>query len=173
MHRRTGAVIMRRWMLAAVVGLVAIDFEPVRAAPSAPPLTEAGVRAFVARQERAWNARDAGAFFAGFVPTAIFVDQARTPKGELIRYGSSTVSQARRQTARYFSRTRAVDRTVIERVELSPDRRSARVVGRKTSVADTGGRTRRACALTEQILISTKGQVYSRGQTETAIRCAS
>lgn len=140
---------------------------------AATPLTEATVRAFVARQDRAWAKRDLDGYFATFAPDAVFVDQARTRKGEVIRYGASSVAEARAQSRRFLAGADFTESAVVERVLVAPDRRSARVLGRKTTVIVSKARGRRThCAETEQTVVATASGLRSRGQVETAVRCA-
>lgn len=90
--------------LAVVAGLAAAP-----SAHAAGGLTDAAARAFVASQEKAWNGRDLDGYFAKFTADAVFVDQTRTAKGEVIRYGDSSLSQAKTQSRRYFAKARFVD----------------------------------------------------------------
>ena len=64
-------------------------------------LSEAQVRAFVGKQERAWNAGELDAYFSTFRPDAVFTDQYRTPAGQLVPYGSSTLAAARTQSRKF------------------------------------------------------------------------
>ena len=74
--------------------LIGLLLAALAAPASAAGLTEAAARRFLADQERAWNARRLDAYFAGFTPDAVFVDQTLTPK-ETIVYGRSSLAQAR------------------------------------------------------------------------------
>jgi hypothetical protein len=159
--------IFRPAMLALLAAVVACEL--AHAAPQPAALTEPAVRDFMTRQEAAWNARDARAYFAFFTPGAAFVEEARTNTGGVVRYGSSTLAQARRQAARFFAGARSVDRTVVTRIEIAPDGRSARVFGRKVTATAGGARSR--CAETAQTLTATSGRILSQGETSTAIRC--
>ena len=144
------------------------------AAPSAAEvrLTEPAVRAFVARQEAAWNARDASAFAATFTPDAVFVDQARNSNGGITANGSSPLRETIAQARRFFANSRFTATAFVDRVEVAADGRSARVFGREVTRIETPGRTARAlCAETEQTLVLLKGRILSRGQTETDVRC--
>lgn len=135
-------------------------------------LTEPAVRAFVARQEAAWNARDAAAFAATFTPDAVFVDQARDSNGGVTANGRSTLPQAIAQARRFFARTRFHAASVIDRVDLAADGRSARVHGRETTQVTTPGRPGRTlCAETQQTVVLVSGRALSRGQTDTDVRC--
>ncbi|MDP3660625.1 DUF4440 domain-containing protein [Phenylobacterium sp.] len=151
-------------MAAALIGLA-----PVEAA--AQPITEAAVRAFVAGQEAAWNRRDLTGYFAGFSKDAVFVEQARTPAGGIIRYGSSDLAQARKQSTAFLARTQSLERSSITRVSIGPDGRGASVSTRKSTTLSRAGRTRIACAETLQTLRLDGARLRSLGQTETAVRC--
>jgi uncharacterized protein (TIGR02246 family) len=143
------------------------------AAHAAPPhLTEPAVRAFVARQEAAWNARDAAAFAATFTPDARFVDQAVGSDNRVVVNGTSTLSQATAQARRFFARSRFHEDVTVERVEIAQDAASARVSGHEVTRIERPGQADRVlCALTEQTVILAGGRLRSRGQTDTAIRC--
>jgi uncharacterized protein (TIGR02246 family) len=135
-------------------------------------LTEPAVRAFVARQEAAWNARDAQAWAATFTPDARFVDQARGSDNSIVPTGRSTLAQAEAQARRFFGKSKFRESSDVVRVELAPDGRSARVLARETTRVETPGRPPRTlCAETDQTLVLSGGRILSRGQTETAVRC--
>lgn len=137
-----------------------------------PRLTDASVRAFVARQEAAWNARDAAGFAATFTPDATIVDQARDNQNRLVENGRSTVPQATAQARRFFAKHTVRETTQIGRIVIAPDGRSAQVFAHEVSqVATRGQPNRTLCGETEQSLILVKGGIRSRGQTDTAIRC--
>ncbi|MDB5451407.1 MAG: hypothetical protein JWQ52_2535 [Phenylobacterium sp.] len=135
------------------------------------PLTDAGVRAFVARQERAWNAADLKAYFATFAPDAVFVDQALSSENKVVPFGRSTTAQARAQTGRVLAKSKIHEAAAIDRVELSPDGRSARVLSHVTSRIERGGAVRLSCAQRVQAVTLAGGRLLSRGQTDTAVRC--
>ena len=73
--------------LALVLSLLATA---AQAAPAR--LADADVRAFVARQSKAWNAGDLGGYFALFTPDATFTDQALARDGRVVPYGTSTLA---------------------------------------------------------------------------------
>ena len=142
------------------------------AAQAAPTIDEAQARAFVARQEAAWNARDLPGYFALFTPDAVFVDQTRDIKhGGMIPYGTSTLPQARAQATKFLAGATSTERGTIDKVEIARDGASARLVGREVTTIQSKGRTRRACADTEQTLVLVGGQIRSKGQTDTITRC--
>jgi uncharacterized protein (TIGR02246 family) len=132
-------------------------------------ITDADVRAFAARQERAWNAGDLAAYFAGFTPDARFTDQAYVGDKPPVPYGTSTLAEARAQAARTRGRSREAGE--IMRVEIAADGRSARVTARVGSTVTNGGKSRRLCASRMQTLVLANGALRSRGQTDTYIRC--
>ncbi len=134
-------------------------------------LTEAQVRDFAGRQEKAWNARDLTAFFALFTPDALFIDQTRTPKGELIPYGQSDRTKAKELARKFLASSTSIERGVIDKVAIAPDSRSAVVTGREITTIQTGARTRKVCADTQQTLVLSGGEIRSKGQTDTVTRC--
>ncbi|MBW8812183.1 MAG: nuclear transport factor 2 family protein [Caulobacterales bacterium] len=140
-------------------------------AGAASRLDEAAVRAFLARQERLWNARDLTGFFATYAPDAVIADQARTGDGKIVPYGQSSVSQARAQARRAFARSKVRQASEAPRVEVAPDGRSARTFARQTSRIETGGKVRTVCGESVQTLALSGGRIVSRGQTDTVVRC--
>ena len=153
------------WPAALLAGWLAAS--PAAAAG----LTEAQARDFAARQERAWNSRDLTGFFALFTPDAVFIDQTRTPKGEMIPYGQSDRAKALAQARKFLAGSTSVERGVIDKVTIAPDGRSAVVAGREITTVKTGGRTRKVCADTQQTLVLSGGTIRSKGQTDTVTRC--
>ena len=150
----------------------AITLLAASAAQAAPAISEAQARAFAARQEAAWNARDLDAYFATFTPDAVFIDQTRDVKhGGMIPYGRSDLKQARAQAAKFLAGATSVERGTIDRIEIAADGASARLVGREVTTVQSKGRTRKACADTEQTLVLVGGQIRSKGQTDTITRC--
>jgi uncharacterized protein (TIGR02246 family) len=138
-------------------------------------LTDASARAFVARQDAAWNARDAHAFAATFTPDAVFIDQAVGSDGKVIANGRSTLTQATLQSRRFFARTQFHETVVVDRVAIAPGARTAQVFAQTTTrlaSPHTGRNGRTYCARTEQTLVLAHGRLLSRGQTDTDIRCA-
>ncbi|MET0274293.1 MAG: hypothetical protein ABW360_15000 [Phenylobacterium sp.] len=138
---------------------------------AAPGLTDASVRAFVARQERAWNSGDLAAYFALYTPDARFTDQARTPDGKVVPYGVSTATQARAQTRAFLKTSKVRETGQVVRIDIAPDGRSARVVAREVSVIATPARTRRSCAERVQTVVLRGAALRSTGQTDTVVRC--
>mgnify|MGYP000927258592 CR=1 FL=1 len=139
---------------------------------AAPRLTEAQARAFAQRQEAAWNARDLDSYFALFTKDAVFIDQTRDIKhGGMIPYGTSTLAQARAAATKFLAGATSTERGTIDKVEIARDGASARLVGREVTTIQSKGRTRKACADTEQTLVLVGGQIRSKGQTDTITRC--
>ena len=137
-----------------------------------PRLTEASVRAFLARQEAAWNACDARAFAAAFTPDAVFIAQARNSNGGITSNGSSTLAQATGQARRFFAKARFHETAVVDRIEIAADGRSARVAGHEVTLIEMKDRARSTlCAETWQTVVLVKGRILSEGQTETDVRC--
>jgi len=142
----------------------------VHAAPAR--LTDSAVRAFVQRQEAAWNAKDAKAWAAFFTSDARFVDQARGSDNSLVPNGTSTLLEASAQAQRFFARSTFHETAQVRRVQLAPDGRTARVFGYETiRIDDPGKPPRTLCTETEQALVLADGHILSKGQTDTAVRC--
>ena len=98
---------MRRFGLLLAAALLS-------AAPAwAAGLTEAQVRAFVAQQERKWNAGELDAYFAAFRPDAVFTDQYRTPSGQIVPYGSSDLAKARAQSRKFRAQSKLAEKGEI------------------------------------------------------------
>jgi hypothetical protein len=137
-----------------------------------PRLTEAGVRDFVARQEAAWNGKDAQAFATTFTSDAVFVAQARDSHGGITANGKSTLPEAIAQARRFFARSSFRETGVVDRVVMSPDGRSAQVFGHQATRIETPGRpSRTLCGQTGQTVVLVKGRILSHGQTDTDVRC--
>ena len=142
------------------------------AAPAwAAGLSETQVRAFVAEQERAWNAGALDAYFSGFRPDAVFTDQYRTPAGEIVPYGSSNLAEARAQSRKFRAASKASEANQIVRITLGADGRSAQVVSRVVSRNQGPKSSRVTCAERRQELVLTAGRLRSKGQTDTFSRC--
>jgi hypothetical protein len=142
------------------------------AAQAAPArLTEAQVRAFVARQENLWNAGDVAGFFALATPDAAFTDQARAKDGRVVVYGTSTVAEARAQATKFFATSRTRETLTVRSVQISPDGRSARVEGHEDALLTSAGHTRHLCAETLQTVVLTPAGLRSKGRTDTVTPC--
>jgi len=148
---------------------VAASLAATQAWPAA--LTEAQVRAFFAEQQRAWNAGNLGAYFKGFQPDAVFTDQYRTPAGEIVPYGSSTLAKARVQTHRSRALARISETGVVVRIAFSADGRTAQLVSHEVSRIQGAKGLRVTCAERRQELILAAGRLRSKGQTDTYTRC--
>ncbi|WP_297694402.1 DUF4440 domain-containing protein [Phenylobacterium sp.] len=144
---------------------------PILAHAAPARLSEAQVRAFAARQERAWNASDAAGFFGLFTADARFADQARAKDGRVVPYGTSTLAQARAQAERFFAGSRHRETSAIRSVRIAPDGRSAAVLADEVAEITAAGRTRRSCAETRQTVVVTPAGLRSNGQTDTQVAC--
>jgi hypothetical protein len=154
-------------MRALVLLIVALAAGPALA--QGPRITDADARAFVARQEAAWNAGDFDRYFAGFTPDARFTDQAYVGDKPPVPYGTSTLAQARTQVRRSGSRSR--ERGEVRRIEIAADGRTAKITARVGSAIVSDGRTRRLCASRVMTLTVAGGRLRSTGQTDTFVRC--
>jgi uncharacterized protein (TIGR02246 family) len=135
-------------------------------------LTEPTVRAFVAHQEAAWNSKDARAFAATFTPDAVFIAQARDSHGGVTPNGRSTLQQATAQARRFFAKTHFQATVTVDQIAVSPDGRSAQVLGREvTRIEMPGGPPHMFCAETRQTLVLLRARILSQGQTDTDVRC--
>jgi hypothetical protein len=130
-------------------------------------LTEPQVRAFVARQSAAWNARDLAAWAMTFTPDARFTDQALANSNTIVPYGSSTLKEARVQVRKTFARGPVSETVSIDSVVLSPDGRGARVSAHVFGVS--GGQ--RVCAQRVETIIGAAGGPVASAQTDTIVRC--
>jgi len=154
----------------ALIPLLALAATPAAAQPA---ITDAQARAFVARQEAAWNAGDLDRYFAGFTPQARFTDQAYVGDKPPVPYGTSTLAQARAQARKTLARSKTREAGGVTRIRIAADGRSAQVVSNVTSTVDTGGKVRRLCAYRGQALVLRGGKLLSNGQTDTFFKCAS
>lgn len=134
-------------------------------------LGEAQVRAFIAQQERSWNAGALDAWVAGFRPDATFTDQYRTPSGEIVPYGTSTLAQARAQSRKFRTGAKVSETGQIVRIAPGPDGRSAEVISRIVSRTESAKGVRTACAERRQDLVLAADGLRSKGQTDTFSRC--
>ncbi|WP_068874556.1 MULTISPECIES: nuclear transport factor 2 family protein [unclassified Phenylobacterium] len=155
-------------MRAALPSLLLLAFV-AGAAQAQTPITETAVRAFVARQQAAWNTDDHDRFFAGFTPEARFTDQAYVGDKPPVPYGTSTLAQARAQALRM--RGKAREAVEVTRIEIAPDGRSARVLARVGSRVETDGRVRRLCASRLQTIVLAGGRLRATGKTDTFVKC--
>src|ERR1700754_771726 len=130
-------------------------------------LTEADVRAFVGRQEQAWNAGALDRYFAAFTPDARFTDQAYVGDKPPVPYGTATLAQARAQARKSLHGAKPQEAGRILRIAIAADGRSARVDSTVASVV----KGRRLCATRIQVLVLDRSRLRSRGQTDTFVRC--
>jgi hypothetical protein len=156
-----------RAFLALLVALAA--GLPAPASAQAARITDADARAFVARQEEAWNAGQLDRYFGGFTPQARFTDQAYVGDKPPVPYGTSTLAQAQAQAKRTKARSR--ERAEVLAVRIAADGRSATVTSRVGSAVTADGRTRRLCASRVTTLALVAGRLRASGQTDTYVRC--
>lgn len=130
-------------------------------------ITDADVRAFVVRQQAAWNAGRLDAYFAAFTPDATFTDQAYNGGKPPVPYGTATLAEARAQTRKAVAKAQPREAARVFRIAIAADGRSAEVT---TSVGIQAG-SRRMCASRVQTVVLAEGGLKSRGQTDTYIRC--
>jgi len=138
-----------------------------------PAITDAAARAFVARQQDAWNAGALDRFFDAFTPDARFTDQAYVGDKPPVPYGTSTLAEARAQSRRARAKGAARETGRIVSVRIGADGRSAQVVSRIEAAVTADGKTRRLCASRGQALVLRGGRILSTGQTDTFFKCAS
>lgn len=154
-----------RFLVAGLLLATAAHAAPAR-------ITEPQVRAFVERQEAAWNAKDAGAWAGRFTADARFVDQARGSDNRIVPNGTSTLAEAVGQARRFFAKSRFHETFVVDRVQIAPDGGSAQVWSHETIRLEMSGKPLRTlCTETEQTLVFDHGRLRSRGQTDTSVRC--
>jgi hypothetical protein len=156
---------MRRLALVLVLTLIAAP------ALAAPRITDPAVRAFVARQERAWNAGELDIYFAAFTPQARFTDQAYVGDKPPVLYGVSTRAEAKAQAKKARARGGSREAARIGRIAIAADGQSATVRMIVGSHVVQGGRARRMCA-SRTLDITLKGGVLKGGdQTDTYVKC--
>ena len=141
------------------------------AAQAQAALSEAQVRDFLVRQQRAWNAGDVDRYFGLYAPDAVFTDQARTPQGDIVPYGTSSLTQARAQTRRFLAKSKVTETGYVRRIEIATDRRSARVTTDAYSRTEQAGTVRTTCVARVQTLTLAGSRLRSSGQTDTLFRC--
>lgn len=134
-------------------------------------ISEADARAFVARQEQAWNARRLDTYFAGFAVGASFTDQAYVGDKPPVSYGTSTLAEARTLAQKSLATTKSREHNQIRRVEARGDGVSVLVVSNVTSTVEAAGKTRQLCAIRRQALLRRQGRILSTGNTDTYYPC--
>ena len=153
-----------RLRLAALLVLIASP-------AAAQALDEPAIRAFLARQERLWNAGDLEGYFATFTPDARFDDRAVVDRGETASYGVSTVAQARANARRLLAGGPATESSTVLRIHLYASGRIAKVLTRETTRIEAAGKVRTVCADSVHLLRATPAGVRSAGQTDYIRRC--
>lgn len=155
---------MRRFLILALILLAAPAFAETR-------ITEAAARAFLAKQERAWNAGQLDAYFAGFAPGAHFTDQAYVGDKPPVPYGTSTLAEARTQAKAALAKGGSREAGRIVQVTIAPDGQSAQAALTVGSLVKTGSRTRRMCASRTVDLVLRGGVLKASDQTDTYVKC--
>ncbi|MDB5445311.1 MAG: hypothetical protein JWQ97_628, partial [Phenylobacterium sp.] len=96
--------------------------------------------------------------------------QYRTPAGQIVPYGSSTLAKARVQTRKFRAASKVSETGEIVRIALGPDGRTAQVVSREVSRTQGAKGLRVTCAERVQELVLAAGRLRSKGQTDTYSR---
>lgn len=160
-----GAVVKLRVAIAAVVvgGLAA----GMNDAAGAPKLSPESTRAFVEAQNRAWSARDFARYYATFDPHAEIVTIRATPGGKVTRTVKSP-ARDRSEAERFFASTRAAihETDRIEKMEIAPDSRHARVRWVEETSMMENGKSRLLHATAEEELEWRNGRIVALRLTE-------
>jgi hypothetical protein len=137
-------------------------------AAGAPQLSPEAVRAFVQAQNRAWSARDFARYYATFGPQAEIVTIRTTPGGKVTRTVKSP-AEDRNEAERFFASTRATihETDRIEKIEIAPDGRHARVRWIEEASLAENGKPRLLHATAEEELESRNGRIVALRLTET------
>lgn len=157
----------RQLRSALLIALVVLTGAPAWAAG----VTEGQVRALVAEQERSWNAGALEAYFDTFRPDAVFTDQYRTPAGQIVPYGSSSLPVARAQARKFRATAKTSETSQVIGVALGPTGSTAQVASRVVSRTQGVHGVRVTCAERRQDLVLASGRLRSRGATDTFSRC--
>lgn len=123
-------------------------------------LNPASIRAFVAAENRAWNARDFARFYGAFAPGARITTISAEPNGR-VRRAAHSVSEDRKQTERFFATSRAIIRETdaIQSVEVSPDGGRAHVhIAEDVGIVENG-KPRQLHAIVEEELELQNGRI--------------
>lgn len=123
-------------------------------------LDDASIRTFIAEQGRAWNARNFGRFYAAIAPDAAVV-LVTTHRGQEIARRVRTAAEDRRESERFFARTRAKiqEKDEVERITLAPDGLHARVRVGEVARIRKHGHTKVIRAATEEELALRNGRI--------------
>ncbi|MEW5685276.1 MAG: hypothetical protein AB1942_10185 [Pseudomonadota bacterium] len=142
------------------------------ATPARAQVAEAEARAFVARQEAAWNAGRLDSYFSGYTPDATFTDQAYVGDKPPVPYGTSTVAQARTFARKAFARKPwPSEAGRVLRIEPVAGAARVRVISAVSATVWDKGKPRRLCASRSQTLTSAGGRVRATSQTDTFVKC--
>jgi hypothetical protein len=125
------------------------------------------VKRFVELQDRAWQDRDFGRFYATFDSRAIIVTIGRGKRGEPVTT-RHTLAEDRRLSGSFFASTQAQIRETdrIQSIKLGSGGKSAVVRVRERTTVNNNGKIKLLYAVTEQELVLRKGTVISLGLTE-------
>jgi nitrous oxide reductase accessory protein NosL len=165
---------LRKVAAVALAGLLMNGCSVFRSLPPAPgpsQLDESAIRQFEANQETAWNTRDFDHFYAHCAPDAVFVSIHWNADGSITRE-QRTLLEDRAAAERFFAahpgKLSEID--AIDSIQLAPDRRSARILGRGTVRFLTNGRGETLNASTDQTVVLRDGHILSLGQIRTFVR---
>jgi|KBSMisStaDraftv2_1062788.scaffolds.fasta_scaffold64077_2 hypothetical protein len=152
---------LRATLLAALVLMTG------KGTSAAEKLDIASVRNFVTAQNRAWSARDFARYYGTFNPGAEIVTIRTAPDGKVTRTVRSP-AEDRKEAKRFFASTQAIIRETdyIEKIEISPDSRHARVRVREETGILENGRSRLLHAITEEDVGLRNGRIVALGLTE-------
>jgi hypothetical protein len=148
-------------MLAALVLMIG------NGTSAAEKLDIAAVRSFVTAQNRAWSARDFAHYYASFDPSAEIVTIRTAPDGKVTRTVRS-LAEDRKKAERFFASTKAIIRETdyIEKIEIAPDSRRARVRVREETGMLENGRSQFLHAIAEEELGLRNGGIVALRLTE-------
>ncbi len=140
-------------------------------APASTQLDESAVRSFESEQETAWNARDFDHFYGHCAPDAVFVSIHWNADGSITRE-QRTLLEDRAAAEKFFAAHpgKLSETDAIDSVQLAPDHRSARILGRGSMRFVTNGRDEILNATTDQTVVLRDGLILSLGQTRTFVR---
>lgn len=134
-------------------------------------LDEAAIRAFVADEEAAWNARDFDHYYGLCTPDAAFISLHWNADGSITR-DQRTVAEDRASAERFFASHpgKVVETDTIDSITMAPDGLSARVLGHGSIRFSSNGKPQVLNAVTDQTLILRDGRILSLGQTDVSER---
>ena len=170
---RSGNSLLRSLAIGVVVLMSACSIFPHPAAtPTATPrLNEATIRAFVAEEEAAWNARDFDHYYSLCTQDAAFISLHWNADGSITREQRSP-AEDRASAQKFFANHtgKVVETDTIDSITIAPDGLSARVLGHGTIRFLTNGKPEVLNAVTDQTVVLRDGHVFSLGQTNVSER---